>query len=218
MDIRVNSEVTVCFDLDDTLYNEIEFLKSGYRHIAKMIDDDWLAVYERMYALYEEDKDVFMYLDRSYGFDKHELLQSYRYHIPNIKPFPGVQGLFDRIKQKKGYLAVITDGRSETQRNKLRQLGLLDNLDALVISEEVGVEKPDGRGFEKIQKHFNCSEYYYIGDNYHKDFLSPNKLGWHTIALKDNGLNIHKTNENELDDPDYYPKHVINSLSDLRVP
>ena len=40
----------------------------------------------------------------------------------------------------------------------------------------------------------NSKVFYYVGDNTKKDFVTPNKLGWKTICLKDQGKNIHKQN------------------------
>ena len=31
-----------------------------------------------------------------------------------------------------------------------------------------------------------------MGDNLKKDFLTPNRLGWQTVCLRDDGRNIHK--------------------------
>ena len=40
-------------------------------------------------------------------------------------------------------------------------------------------------------KKYPQSKYVYVGDNPVKDFLAPNKLGWMTVCLLDNGQNIH---------------------------
>ena len=40
MTISINKNTVIAFDLDDTLYNEIEYLKSAYRLIAKNLDSD----------------------------------------------------------------------------------------------------------------------------------------------------------------------------------
>ena len=56
-------------------------------------------------------------------------------------------------------------------------------------------------------------KYYYIGDNTKKDFIAPNKLGWETICLRDNGLNIHQQNFNL--DSSFLPKYMINNLAEI---
>jgi putative hydrolase of the HAD superfamily len=56
-------------------------------------------------------------------------------------------------------------------------------------------------------------EYVYIADNTQKDFVTPNKLGWTTICLLDNGHNIHKQNF-ELS-KEYLPQFRINSFEEI---
>ena len=38
MDIKVNAQTVVVFDLDDTLYNEVQYLKSAYLEIATTLE------------------------------------------------------------------------------------------------------------------------------------------------------------------------------------
>jgi putative hydrolase of the HAD superfamily len=86
-------------------------------------------------------------------------------------------------------LAILTDGRSITQRLKLRSLGLQE-LPAFV-SEDFGSEKPEPLRYQRIMEQWPGNRYCYVGDNPHKDFLAPNSLGWTTICLRDDGRNIH---------------------------
>ena len=50
--------------------------------------------------------------------------------------------LLDVLKEKNIPAGLITDGRSVTQRNKLKSLGLLNYFKEVIISEEFGSEKP----------------------------------------------------------------------------
>src|SRR5690606_21953116 len=114
---------------------------------------------------------------------------------------------------KDYYLAIITDGRSITQRNKIKALKLDDFIDEYVISEEFGSEKPNINNFELIQNKFKCKKYTYVGDNVLKDFISPNNLGWLTIGLCNNGFNIVRPFKNLTDD--YQPDFWVESFKDL---
>ena len=67
---------------------------------------------------------------------------------------------------------------------------------------------------EQLKDHFKTNNYYYIADNLKKDFITPNKLGWQTVGLIDNGLNIHVYSEN-YDLLAYRPQHFIFQLSEL---
>ena len=90
MDLKVDHTTAVIFDLDDTLYNEIEYLKSAFAQIARELEkDSWKALYARMFSLYRSRQDVFQYLSDIYVTDKNYLLQLYRGHQPEIRLYEG---------------------------------------------------------------------------------------------------------------------------------
>lgn len=195
MDLKVDQNTVVVFDLDDTLYNEIDFLKSAYKYIANTIEPgSWQKLYAQMFSLYRNGENVFDFLVQCHGQSKENLLETYRNHFPDIEPFPGVIELFNRIKSYHGKIAIITDGRSLTQQNKIKALGIEPLVDFRVISEEIGSEKPNQKNFLAVEEYFKRSSYFYIADNVKKDFDAPKALKWKCILLKDNGLNIHPYN------------------------
>ena len=60
MDIKVNNNTVIVFDLDDTLYNELDYLKSAYQHIAQQLEPkDWKSLYVLMLSFYRCKKNVF---------------------------------------------------------------------------------------------------------------------------------------------------------------
>ena len=151
------------------------------------------------------------------GLSEYEILkQLYNQHIPEIEPFPGVIALLTSIKSLNGSIGVVTDGYSLRQRNKLKSLNLVDMVDYLVISEEIGSTKPSIENFLAVENKFNAQTYYYIADNFKKDFIAPNNLGWITIGLMDNGLNVHHEHHLYIDDK-YLPHQLIWSLDDITI-
>ena len=192
MDIKVNKHTVVVFDLDDTLYNELDYLKSAYREIAKFLDaSDWKALYSKMFSMYRSNNNVFEFLSEDFKVDISKLLEIYLNHKPEIQLFEGVLSVFNAIKSKNGKIAMITDGRSKTQRAKISSLGITEYFEEIIISDEIGSEKPNVSNFKAIEKSVEGSLYYYIADSLKKDFIAPNLLGWKSIALIDNGKNIH---------------------------
>lgn len=217
MTIKINKDTVIVFDLDDTLYNEIEYLKSAFEEIAYQVDpDDGQQLYAKMFSMYRDNQDVFKYLAENHHKSKKQLLEVYRNHKPSIKPFYRVTKVIKEIKALNGKLGLITDGRVVTQMNKLKSLGLLSHFDKIVISEEIGSEKPSISNYHAIQNHFKASQYWYIGDNFKKDFVTAKQLGWKTLALLDNGLNIHKTNHLYFD-LEHIPDFMIKSYADLLI-
>jgi len=217
MDIRVDNTKAIVFDLDDTLYNEIEYLKSAYFDIATHLDQkNWKPLYAKMFSLYRSRKDVFGYLTENYPVDKELLLARYRGHKPKIQLFEGAGALLEAIKRNEGWVGIITDGRSVTQRNKIQALGIEKSVDHIVISEEIGSEKPDRRNYEVLSQKFPANEFVYIGDNLRKDFIVPNQMGWTTIGLMDNGLNVHKDCFRFMEEG-YMPHSFVRALKEIRI-
>ena len=198
------------FDLDDTLVYEIDYLKSAYNEIALSIADSDL--FARMMKWYESGHDVFQILNEKYGIKKDDLLQQYRMHTPSLILNEGVRDVIKEIKKNGHFLGLITDGRIVTQRNKLKALGIENLFDKIIISEEIGSSKPSKSNFEAFLN-ADIDEYFYIGDNVSKDFVTPNYLGWTSICLLDQGKNIHKQNFNL--SASYLPKIKIKSISQL---
>ena len=100
----------------------------------------------------------------------------------------------NELKHRGITLGLITDGRSISQRNKIKALGLdrwFDN-ENIIISEETQSEKIEEPNFRHFVKKYRGAEFTYVGDNPKKDFIVPNRLGWKTVMLKDDGRNIHK--------------------------
>ena len=83
MDIKVDKNTVIVFDLDDTLYNEMEYLRSAYAEIAKALQpDDWQSLFSRMYSLFRSKEDVFEFVASKYGVEKTTLLKQYRQASP----------------------------------------------------------------------------------------------------------------------------------------
>ncbi|MEO1013294.1 MAG: HAD family hydrolase, partial [Bacteroidota bacterium] len=192
MDLRVDHKTVIVFDLDDTLYNEMDYLRSAYRYIARELDSkNWERLFAKMFSLFRSREDVFQFVSETYKTDKSRLLEVYRGHKPNLSLFNGAHELIQDIKGKNGKLGIITDGRSSTQRTKISALGLSKIVDKIVISGEIGSEKPNETNYRIIEETFPGFDYIYIADNLRKDFITPNRLGWNSIGLVDNGSNMH---------------------------
>ncbi|MBV7268154.1 HAD family hydrolase [Winogradskyella luteola] len=217
MDIKVNTNTVVVFDLDDTLYNELDFLKSAYQYIAQKLEvKNHKSLYINMFSLYRNNKNVFKLLSSEYNVEIQLLIDMYRNHIPNIELFEGAMEMINSVKAKQGKIGIITDGRSKTQRAKINALGITDLVDKVIISEDIGTEKPNINNFRIIESEFPNCNYWYIADNLKKDFISPNQLGWNTLGLIDNGKNIHYASHKYMD-VEHKPLDFILNLSDIKI-
>ncbi len=83
---------------------------------------------------------------------------------------PGAEEALNRLAPAYR-LGMITNGYSDSQRGRLAAAGLLDVFDPLLISEEVGVAKPDARIFEMTLTQLNLrpEAVLYVGDSISHD-------------------------------------------------
>lgn len=182
----------VVFDMDDTLYGEKEYVRSGYKKIAQVIPQVENAE-EKLWKLFEEKKPAIDELLKKEGLDSEEIkqacLKAYRYQEPEIHLYPGVEALLTELRNQGFRLGVITDGRPEGQRAKIKALGLEKLVDHILVTDEFGgaeFRKPNPIAFETMKEKLGVeySEMCYVGDNINKDFIAPQQLGMRSIWFK----------------------------------
>ncbi len=217
------NKLCVVFDLDDTLYKEIDYLKSAYRFIAGQLKTEHCSadtVYMLMLDAYDKGQNVFSIVRSALNIDTsiETLLQWYRSHVPNITLPEDSKNFLDYLLDRDVPIGVLTDGRSVTQRNKINALGISEYIPEqnIVISEEFGSEKPDEKNYSYFESLYpEIENFIYVGDNPRKDFIAPNRLGWKTVGLLDDGRNIHKQ---EVANNEFNPGIWISELSADLIP
>jgi len=189
---------TVVFDLDDTLYDEIEYCKSGFTTVAEFLAEmpgfpPAVRIFGALWKQFTDGnrKNTFNAaldeLDISYD-DKRigELVNVYRSHVPNIKLPRDSRDVLCELRAKYT-LALLTDGFLPAQQLKVQSLGIEKFFGCIVYTEQLGREfwKPSPAGFEKIIETLKTrpESTVYIADNEKKDFIAPNKLGFLTVQL-----------------------------------
>ena len=210
----------IVFDLDDTLYYQIDYLKSAFKEISEKFSYRLSSseIYETMFDLYNKKGDAFRFAVENINdnVDKEDLINVYRNHHPDISLAEEVVSVLDFLKKENYIIGIITDGRSVTQRNKIKSLELNRWIcdDDIVISEEFGSEKPCVSNYEYFEKKYPGNEFYYIGDNVKKDFIAPKELGWKSFCLIDRGWNIHS--QDIITDPELNPDLFISDMNFIR--
>lgn len=183
----------VIFDLDDTLYSEKEYVKSGFKVVSDYLNGNYE---EKLWRYFEAGKYAIDELleELKKIEDKDKLLNVYRSHKPSIHLYPGVADIIYELKKRDIKIGIITDGRPEGQRNKITALGLEEMVDDIIITDELGgiqFRKPCDIAFRIIQNRWRLSsgEMVYVADNPAKDFQAPQQLGMKCIWIKNpNGL------------------------------
>ena len=186
----------VLFDLDNTLYNEDDYVKSGFRAVATYISSytgiDESLVYQKLILDYEnglrkKNFDVLINDLKLKEIDVHVLIDIYRKHLPIIKLYDDAKECLSRLKMKRYKMGLVTQGNRESQINKIKALGLKNFFDAIYISEmESGITKENStKPWEIILEKLKVSakESIYVGDNPLQDIINPKKLGIKTIRI-----------------------------------
>ncbi|WP_342322307.1 pyrimidine 5'-nucleotidase [Kosakonia sp. BYX6] len=123
-------------------------------------------------------------------------------------PLPGAVSLLDSLKGK-AKLGIITNGFTALQQIRLERTGLRDYFDLLVISEEVGVAKPDAKIFDyALQQAGNPdrARVLMVGDTAESDILGGINAGLSTCWL-----NVHERTLPEGINPTW----TVTSLNEL---
>lgn len=203
--------IVVAFDLDDTLVPEALFIKSGILHVASFLHarhpkipylriigsmDTALMTYRNHYSALEA---LLKEFQLSNIVDMKEIVAEFRSHVPDPSVYHLAPSMIDVLNRlicdSRVQIALITDGRSITQRNKINAAGLnafIDDSDIL-ISEETGHDKFDPDNFLHLMKKYaGAKSFHYVGDNPKKDFLHPSRLGWQTHLVHAFPLAVHQ--------------------------
>jgi putative hydrolase of the HAD superfamily len=212
------------FDLDDTLYPERDYVRSGFAAV-----DSLAAARRGLQGFGDACWESFVNGDRGRIFDAvlgsrfglvdadlvGDMVEAYRLHKPRIALHPDARRFLDRARSLAAPMALITDGPQESQRAKIDALALQATFSPIVVTAELGDgrSKPHPAAFELVQQALGRGHrFVYIADNPQKDFLSPNQLGWTSIRIqRADGLYSQATAPT----PAHAPRHTVTSLDDV---
>ncbi len=190
----------VVFDLDDTLYLERDYVRSGFKAV-----DDYLQV-KKIDGFFTVAWIFFQNGGRGNTFNVvleklgvaydtqliQQLIRVYRAHRPEILLAPDAEEILIAL-QNHYRLGLITDGFSVSQNQKIKSLKLEKYIKKIVVTDDLGSErqfwKPHVKPYEVIRDYYGVEhqDCIYVGDNVKKDFISAKKLGWKTIRIAREG-------------------------------
>jgi putative hydrolase of the HAD superfamily len=188
-----HDRLALVLDLDDTLYLERDYVRSGLRAAG-----DWLrlrrgvsGLEQAACALFEQGlrEKLFDAALHSLGVDAappliSRLVFEYRRHAPAIALARDAAYF---LRHTRHALALVTDGSPLAQRMKVAALGLRDFPVRPIIYTgdwERSFWKPHARAFELVRKSISADAFIYVADNPTKDFLAPRAMGWRTVQIE----------------------------------
>ena len=133
----------------------------------------------------------------------------FRHRSRSLRLFPEVPEVLRQLDHEYS-LALVTNGASDAQRETLRQLGIEKAFDALAISGELGVAKPDPAIFEAVLRELNVKreQAWHIGNDAVGDVAGARHAGLTAVWLNRDRARWPKGES--------APDHEITSLSELR--
>jgi len=197
-----NKEYCLFIDLDDTLYNEVDFVISGYNHIYKWISEnlniDIQYKPNKKDVINNIENHIQTFIKKNYFEEKYlvKFIKLMREHKPNISLSNSNLKKLKVISKTFKNLVLVTNGRSISQRNKLQSLNIKMFFKEILISEEFGLKKPDRIFYEKIIEKYKNYNLIFIGDNIDIDLITPINKGLKTILIRNLNNRIHKLNSN----------------------
>ncbi len=158
--IQLSSYRLFLVDMDDTLYDESDYVRSGFRAVADATRT-WGYDPETAYAFLDDHfqregrtlilDHLLLHLTGRAANRKHiaELVRVYRDHQPCLNLYPGAAETIAHLRQH-GRVVIVTDGLDSMQERKFSALGLPDLVDDVVYCHRTGHPKPDPGSVQHI--------------------------------------------------------------------
>ena len=200
--------LVLIFDVDDTLYSQIEPFSKAYKQLFGNTDIDMEKLYQRSryysdlkfeesrkgcmtmedyhsYRIRKALKDFGVIVSYEEGLRFQKLYADNQKKIEVTKP---TEQFLNFIKDKNIKLAIITNGPSDHQWNKIYTLKLSRwfSQENIFVSYDIGYNKPDKQIFNFVSKKMHLTEddeIYYIGDSFDNDIIGARKVNWQAIWL-----------------------------------
>jgi putative hydrolase of the HAD superfamily len=221
----------VLFDLDDTLFDRRKAQNELLHVILKELPLLFHERYEEVVlsaflesdiaATQEFNAGISVAISRNHRFQifleilglntnwSKSIEEAYLKSYPLINTFvTGAEAVVERLA-RHFQVGIISNGSPDVQHHKLDNLGITDLLNCIILSEEVGIKKPDTAIFYTAANTLNKrpDECLYIGDSYQNDVMGARQAGMKTCWVNPEYL--------VLSSSDIKPDIQISSLDEI---
>lgn len=229
----------VLIDLDDTLFDypkteEVAFRNTfeelGFFMESELGNEKKEEIYEKIKDRYK-DVNLQLWKDLEKGavdkdrlkvvrfekiieefdlkYNPYEMSELYLKKLgEGIFPFEATEKLCEYLHSKYK-VGIVTNGIKEVQHSRIENSTIAKYIDKIIISDEVGVNKPDKRIFEYAMNYFEImdkSEVIMIGDSLGADIKGGQNAGIDTCWV-----NL----RNNVNDTGIVPKYEVRKLGEL---
>ncbi|MEJ5867667.1 HAD family hydrolase [Pseudokineococcus sp. 5B2Z-1] len=198
----------VAFDLDGTLFDHQTAARQGLRAWASDLgatwDEElataWTTAEARHFTAWREGhisfaeqrrrrlRDVLPLIGHPVGDDE-ELDAVFEGYLAAYQRawcgYPDVQPALDELQQAGLATAVLTNGNTAQQNDKLAHIGLLGRVGPVLTSETLGVAKPAIGAFHALCEYLGLvpQQVLYVGDDHAVDVVGAAAAGLHVVHL-----------------------------------
>lgn len=136
------------------------------------------------------------------------------YMLKSTRPSPGAGRVLDALRTAGVRVGIITNGFQSMQTRKIAHHGFRDRVDLVIVSETVGVHKPDSRIFEYALERAGgtAEESVHVGDHLMNDIAGAIGAGLRAALYDPLGERVAKV-ERELNGK--APTYVLSRLEDI---
>lgn len=202
------------FDLDDCLFNSTDLaekariygidamIKLGLKidrqqaiNIIQEIIKEYGSNYSEHYnlfirrlnLLYSETYNI--PISDQYKFVTAAVIAYHEEKVRSIKLYDDVEECLHKLKEKSINTAIITDGIPVKQYEKILRLKIDTLIDLIVISDEIGIRKPNPKLFDFCLKKFGVTgpETIYVGDRLDSDIIPALLNNIHSVYIHRGG-------------------------------
>ena len=213
---------TILFDLDDTLHDR----NSTVHKFADLFNLNYSNALDHNGQLIL--KDVFFEIDNKGYNPREEVFEELLNRVPwkykpNLKelidfwntefpkcaePMPDLYNVLDYFLEENIKMGIVTNGKSDFQNTKIDKLNLRKYMKTIIISEDVGIRKPDTEIFNIALSNIksNSNDALFVGDNPVIDMKGAIDAGLVSVWLSNGQVWNMKH---------FAPKFTINNISQL---
>ena len=196
------------FDVGSTLVDETEAYNHRIREAIAGTDITYAQFQEKRLEFAKQNLKSDIEALKFFGLDKPA------WHREDEVPYPEAEEILQYLKNL-GYKLGVIANQSLGTAERLNQWNLLQYIDVVAASAELGVAKPDSAIFQKAFEIAGCTaeEAVMIGDRLDNDIVPAKNLGMRTVWVK-RGFNAYQ--DITLIAPEYHPDVVIDNLLELK--
>ena len=156
-------------------HSEFRNVYFQHNHLANVENHDWYDMFSKVLSTFNISKEKEV-----------EVMSMLQEHRSKMRINAGVVALFPKLQQLGLRIGILSNSNSEL-RERLDQNGLAELVDVVVISGEIGFQKPHKEAFQVLFEKLNLrpKEVIFVDDST-KSLEKAGEIGYMPILFKNN--------------------------------